>query len=1170
MTRSTSSTPKQNVRHEQQVASKEVSGSSESLQQLLDGVDSSTLLPLSAQGLDRSDKIAVVHQKVSDASYASVRACVLEAAVNEDTLVQLAWAVVLRRYGAGRDVVFGGNVSARDKEFSDLSDVVGPCSFSVPVAVKVDPDQTVRDALQALHVRQSGMVGMRESSLTDLIQTDVSYDRDRFASTSSEGVAQSEGPQSKGGWQRRRFSSSSHWGCPLSLQIHDDGLSFSVSLNYDTGLYDFQAGTQLLEDYCHILVELTKKSDQPLRDIDVLSPRMRERLVDQQCAREQPVPQPAALTRIMGHCDSRPHDLAISDFDGSRLTYGELGLRITQFAQTLHGHGVRQGDIVAIHVNRSIEAIVAILATHAAGAAFLPLDVKSPADRRTFMIEDARVRLVLMGGPEDLDTDVQKLRVDQELDARFQSPVEELPSDPTPADGLAYVIYTSGSTGTPKGCCIEHGSLGNYVVQIAEVLRLSPEDRWLQFSSLSFDGSIEEIFGALSKGTSLWLRPNDMSTSVRAFFEGVEKTNQTVITLTTAFWHQLVHSKLAWPDSVRFVLVGGERVDPGVHASFREMVGPQVGFVNGYGPTETTIMCAVYDDMEGDHDITAIPIGRAMGGYSCFVLDEDLVPVPPGVNGQLYVGGAGLARGYLGRETLTAEKFIAHPFRPHGRLYATGDVVRHTPKGNLVYIDRIDNQVKISGFRVELGEIETLLRSHSAVEEAVVVPVSHGGTTKIVAFVQAADSEQVDGNELREFVGQTLPVFMVPRQIEVLPALPQTPAGKVDRQALKAMSAELPQQASATQEPTVPVDDPLHGQLLSIWSDMLEQPISDPSANFFEVGGDSLLAVRLFVEIERELQVQCNPQKFFTDPTVEALAKLIRANDKTDFKAPLIPLFEQPEGVRPIFFTPTVSGQIADYFYLSELLEGIAPMYGLQMRGLREGEEMHDSLRDAADFYVQRMKEIQPKGPYSLAGYSAGGTVALAIAEALHEQGETTELLIILDATAPNIKIASAFSSPRRLWRMGRTGIERVRELFEEKDFFRNLFDRGRPVVQRLWAKIWPSAQPPVHTVEGLFQRANLSGLTPEEASRMQAHLDTTVAFQSRRDPLNVVLIRSSHDPFEGPFELDLGWKQTVSGDIRVEVVPLRHHEFLSKKHIGQVVEIMKTHLNSRITVNSH
>ena len=674
---------------------------------------------------------------------------------------------------------------------------------------------------------------------------------------------------------------------------------------------------------------------------------------------------------------------------------------------------------------------------------------------------------------------------------------------------------------------------------------------------------MEDVFASLAEGASLWLRSDDMITSARAFFEAVGKTKQTITSITTAFWHQLVHSQLPWPESVRVVVVGGERVDPGLHANFRELVDDRVCFINSYGPTEATVACTAYVDAEGDHDSTMLPIGRPMGGASCFVLDENLVPVPPGVAGQLYVGGAGLARGYLYRESLTAERFIAHPFRPNSRLYATGDVVRHTAKGNLVYIGRIDNQVKVQGFRVELGEIETRLRSHQEVGEAVVVPVSLGGSNRLVAFVQSPGQERVDENELQEFVGDTLPAYMVPRRIEVLSELPQTPAGKVDRQALIAMSTELSKQVSAAQHLTE-VNDPLHKKLLSIWSEMLDEPISDPRADFFEVGGDSLLAVRLFVEIERELQVQCNPQKFFNDPTIETLAKLIRSNDTTDFKAPLLPLAQEPADVRPLFFAPTVSGQVTDYFHLSDLLKGVVPMYGLQMRGLRDGEQMHDNLRAAAEFYIERMREIQPQGPYSLAGYSAGGTVCLAIAEALHEQGETTDLMLMLDAVPSGINIASPFSSPRRLWRLGRTTIDRVKELFEEKHFFQKLISRGKPAMRRLWTRIWPSAKDPGVYVENLFMRAGQSELTSEESARMQAHLDTTIDFQPRRQPLNVVLIRSSYDPFEGPFELDLGWKQAVTGNTQVEVVPLRHHDFLDKNHIGLVAEIMKTHLDSR------
>ena len=602
------------------------SSTCKTFQQLLDGIDSPTPLPLNFKGLQRSYEISVVQQTINDASYAQVRSGVLDAEVNEETLAQLAWAVVLGRYGAKGDVGFGGSSSARDEAFSDLSNVSGLCR--VPVLVQVDPDQTVRDSLRALNVRQSAMVqayvtAMREdqSPQTDLFQTDVIYDRDRFTS--------------------ELLSSNSQWGCPLSLMIQDDGISLSVSLSYDTGLYDQQAGNQLLDDFCHILVGLAKDLSQPLSELDVLSPSMWERLVDQQCAREQVPSRPSALTRIMGQCDSRPDDLAISDFHGSSVTYGELGQRVRQLAQTLHGYGVRQGDIVAIHVERSIEAIVSMLATHAAGAAFLPLEVNSPADRRIYMLQDARVRLVLMGGDEDLDTDVQKLRVDQELDARFRSSLEELPSDPTPGDGLAYVIYTSGSTGKPKGVCIEHRSLGNHIVQTAAMYGVSPQDRWLQFASLSFDTSMEDIFVSLAEGASLWLRSDDMITSARVFFEAVGKTKQTITSIPTAFWHQLVHSQLPWPESIRVVVVGGERVDPGLHSKFRELVDDQVCFINSYGPTEATVACTAYVDDEGDHDSTTLPIGRPMGGASCFVLDENLVPVPPGVTGQLYVGGAG-------------------------------------------------------------------------------------------------------------------------------------------------------------------------------------------------------------------------------------------------------------------------------------------------------------------------------------------------------------------------------------------------------------------------------------------------------------------------------------------------------------------------------------------------
>ena len=1131
-----------------------------SIRRLLDGAESPTALPLCSDDQSgRSHEIAVVQKDLSEEQALQIRQFVLEQEVHEDALVHLAWGVLLNRYRAGSDLLFDANWSSVGGEFDGLGDVGVPRRVKPPVRVQMDSDQTIGDALQGQHIWQMAMRQYLWAQIEEFqpsmspYQTKVICLHDDMSATES-----------------NHSQSCSHSDYPLSLTFHDnDGFSRSVSLSYDTGLYDKQTANQLLDNYCHILVTLTKNPDLPLQELDILSPAMRLRLIDEQCASEQPPLQPSVLTRVLEQCESQPHRLAISTFDGPSLTYGELGPRVKQLAQALCSRGVGEGDIVAIHIQRSIEAVVSMLAVHAAGAAFLPLDIKSPVERRIYMLKDAHVRLVLVDGSEDLETDVEKLRVDQELDASHNNSAVELPAEPTPPDGLAYVIYTSGSTGKPKGVCIEHRSLANHIFQTAELFDLKVDDRALQFGSLSFDSSMEELFTPLALGASSWLRNDEMVTSARAFFEHVKTKKITIMTLTTAFWHQLVHSQIAWPDSVRIVEVGGERIDPGIHARFRERTDDQVRFINSYGPTEATVACTFYDDREGDHDATVLPIGGPIGGASCFVLDENLAPVPLGVEGQLYVGGAGLARGYLHREALTAERFIPHPFRTDGRLYATGDLVRHTSKGNIVYIDRIDHQVKVQGFRVELGEIETLLRSHPAVEEAVVVPVqvSEEGATRLMAFAQVSEEGLVDSSDLRQFVGDALPAYMVPRQVEVLRSLPKTPTGKVDRKALIALVDKLPKQHSV-QHSAATVDDPLQEKLLGIWSEMLKEPISDPCADFFDIGGDSLLAVRLFSEIERKLQIQCNPHEFFKEPTVEALARLIRNDNSTDFESPLLPLFREPTNVQPLFFAPTVSGQVADYFYLAESLKGTVPMYGLQMRGLRDGDEIHDNLRDAAKFYIELMREVQPQGPYSLAGYSAGGTVCLAIAEALHEQGESTDLLLMLDAIPPSIHIASPFSSPRRMWRLGRTTIDRILELFEEENFFQKLVTRGKPALKRLWAKVWPSAKEPDVHVEDLFSRSGLSELTPEESLRMQAHLDTTIDFAPRRCPLDVVLIRSAHDPFEGPFERDLGWSQAIDGDTNIEVISVRHNNFLNKNHVEPLAEIMKRYLHTRTKAN--
>ena len=373
----------------------------------------------------------------------------------------------------------------------------------------------------------------------------------------------------------------------------------------------------------------------------------------------------------------------------------------------------------------------------------------------------------------------------------------------------------------------------------------------------------------LAAGATLVVRNDAMTNSARRFFDAVLAEGLTVLDLPTAFWHQLVRAEnLKWPSCVRLVVVGGEQASPEAHRRFRAADTGHIRWLNTYGPTETTITSTCYDDEDGDHTAEFIPIGRPLPGVSHFVLDQYMRLAPVGQAGQLYIGGAGLALAYLNREELTRQQFVEHPFRQGARLYATGDRVLRTDAGFYVYLGRRDNQVKVRGFRVELGEVEARLRQHPAVSEAAVVvhkrSVEEGSP---VGFV-VADQRAVSAAQLREHLAATLPSYMVPSRLVIMSSLPTMHSGKIDRLAL----AELDISEPGESEPPRPAADPLLPSLLRIWTLLLDRPVTDTSASFFDLGGDSLLVVQMFSEIEMRLGRTCDAPAFFENPNVSNLA----------------------------------------------------------------------------------------------------------------------------------------------------------------------------------------------------------------------------------------------------------------------------------------------------------
>ncbi len=895
---------------------------------------------------------------------------------------------------------------------------------------------------------------------------------------------------------------------------------------------------------------VARDPNQCVHDLQMLDEATDVGLTRHETERERPPAQEPVVCRIRRVAASQPTAVAVQQMDGAGITYGELAERTRALAAELQARGLRPGDIAAIFLPHSIDAVVSMLAVHEAGGAFLPLDPNEPPGRTRYVLDDAQARWLLTdavraagvpGGSFEL------VRVDGPREPA--TPAVQMPD--LRAESPAYVIYTSGSTGMPKGACISHGALAHHADAVASVFALTSADRVLQMAALGFDVALEEIFPTLACGATVVVRAEGVTASVRDFFDAAKRSQLTVLNLPTAFWHELVVASPApeWPKCVRLVIVGGERVSAVDHAKFRGADTGHIRLLNGYGMTEATITSTCYDDADADHDGDDVPIGRPIPGVSHFLLDRHCRPVPPAGEGQLFIGGAGVGLGYIGRPALTAERFVPHPWRAGARLYATGDIVRRTARGNYIYVDRVDDQVKVRGFRIEPGEIEGLLRMHPEVTEAaVVVAGKERGDPQLVGYI-ASDSESLTPASLREHLGRWLPSHMVPSALVVSDRLPRTPAGKIDRAGLAArsVSTRVATSVCVSEVGTSEDADGLERALMTLWSSLLRVPVTQRSANFFELGGHSLLAVRLFSDVERHFGSRCDAPAFFRSPTVETLAQLIRKGGGLDWSAPVVCLAPGSPGVRPLFLAPGITGRAVDYLHLAAAMDDDVPVHGIQAGRPPKDERAKEDLVAVVRGYVESMRTVQARGPYALAGFSAGGTISLAIAEALYEEGDAVDFLGLLDAAPPaSVPVVSPFTSAKRFWRLSKTTVGRIQEVLE-----------GPLVLSRLWRRATSAARRSVgrwFTTNGDLQYevsevlGSPAGLGAEDAARMQARLDAILWYKPKGYPIDVTLFRTALDPFEGPHEPDLGWGRALRGRIEIVPIPGRHIEVLSAK----------------------
>ena len=664
----------------------------------------------------------------------------------------------------------------------------------------------------------------------------------------------------------------------LELTMAEVDESFSASFRYRRELLDPVA----VEGFAGCLVELLEGvADDAGRSVDLLpllSAEQREEITgrwndtDQDWGPDLCVPQ-----LFEEQVRATPGAVAVV-WPGGRMDYEELNSRANRLARVLREAGVGVGDRVGICLERSPELPAALLGVLKAGGAYVPVDPLYPAERITGIFADAGVKVVLGHGPTAARLaagSVGVLLADELAgpDGSAGGPVPDLPPSAGPADP-AYTIYTSGSTGAPKGVVVPHSALANLTRFAAGHYQVDEHDRVLQFASVGFDASVEEIFPALTSGATLVLRDDAMLGSPEAFFRQCAEWGITVLDLPTSYWHELVvglgRGEAEVHPQLRLAVIGGDRANPELVDTWQKVTDSSIRLVNSYGPTEATVV-ATTAELAGPGALPGAPIGRPIANTRAYVLDRAGEPVPPGVVGELHLGGAGLATGYLNRPELTEQSFVDNPFgAPGSRLYRTGDLASYRPDGNLDFVGRADRQFKLRGFRIEPGEPEAALRRHPGVDDALVLLHVGPAGPGLVAYLTGRSAELPTSAEARAFLGPLLPEYMVPRAFVALDSFPLTPSGKIDRRALPDPDlAILPGRTAVA--PRTP-DELL---LAEIWGEVLGVPGIGVDDDFFALGGHSLLATRVINRLRKSRRVELPLRALFENPTVGALAPLL-------------------------------------------------------------------------------------------------------------------------------------------------------------------------------------------------------------------------------------------------------------------------------------------------------
>jgi amino acid adenylation domain-containing protein len=1021
--------------------------------------------------------------------------------VPSPAVLAAALAALIHRYTGTRGVTLGLEVNGRGRP--EIAATVGPLANTLVLRLAPEPERSFAELVSHVgHVIADAYAhdGLEFAVLVEHAEPERSLSHSPLFQVSLD-------------LHPRIGGSGSSWGellaeqveldlgvapVDLALRIGERGADLACELVYSTDLFDSERIARMGSHFLTLLRGALADPESSVAALPLLAAEERRQLLVDWNHTHADYPRQCVHELFDKQVDERGEAVAV-ECGQDRLSYIQLERRANQLAARLRRAAVGPDVLVALCMGRSVELLVAALGIIKAGGAYVPLDPAYPADRLAFMLADSQANVVVTS---------------EELAARFQFAAEhvicmdrdrpevaaESPERPAPLsdpEHLAYVIYTSGSTGKPKGVQIPHVALVNLLWAFRELTEINPDDTLVAVTSLSFDIAGLELFLPLITGARVVIATSDVASHGAELSTLLERTGAAIMQGTPASWRLLTEA--GWDGRpLRTALCGGEALPPDLAGALAERV---ASVWNVYGPTETTIWsCA--QRLDG-LPLERIPIGRPIANTEVFLLDPNLQPVPVGVAGELYLGGAGVARGYLRRPELDKLRFIPDPFSedPAARIYRTGDLASYRADGTIDFLGRTDHQVKVRGFRIELGEIEANLVAHPEIQAAVVLARDDGRERRLVAYLVAAAQNAPGLADVRAWLRRTLPDYMLPEAVVALARMPLTPNGKVDRQALPSPTIGAPQ-TSAGALPT----DRDERELAEIWQELLGlgRPIG-LTENFFELGGNSLLAARLLAVVERCFHRRLPLSVMFDDPTVKGLGAAINAR-AMDTSSAIVEV--QPQGTRPPLFCFSLAlGGVLALRHMVRPLGEDQPVLACLVAAL-PWVRSDSRIEDIAAAFAGPVLERQPDGPLYLFGHSLGGLVAYELALQLSAARREIAPLTLVDTLCPSVWRRGSIA--RRAGRRMLRTVERMRKARSEELF--------------------------------------VSGTDRHRWSAVEAVITSYVP----RPYAGAVTIFATQDDVARAGDGLLGWGSRLTGQTAVQMLPGNHISILRAPHVNE------------------